>query len=186
LLAILGRARTPASTAALARLAEAGDADLRVEAAALRAPSPDHVKLELGKLVEHDDPAMRLAALRAMAQRRIMDAGPVLVRRIEDPSFHDLSRDERETLLRALSTLNPTRAETLAAALLAPQGVLKRESREQTRVIAARYLADTARTPEGIAALEAAAKKSWLGSDEVRSIAEAGLAAAKARVGGAE
>jgi hypothetical protein len=142
------------------------------------------VKLELSKLVEHADAGMRLAALRAMAHRRIMDAGPLLVRRIEDPSFHDLASDEREALLLALSALNPTRAESLAATLIAPQGVIKREAREQTRAVAARYLADNARTPEGIAALEAAAKKSWLGSDEVQAIAEAGLSAARARVGG--
>ena len=85
----------------------------------------------------------------------------------------------------ALHALNPSRTEALAVSLLGQHGVIKSESRDQTRVVAARYLGASGRSPEAIEALENAAKKWWWNSDELRSVADAGLSALRARGGAA-
>jgi len=171
ILGVLVRMRTPAANQILVELTASPDLVLRLEAIAMRAGSPEQLRTELGKLADHERPDVRLAALRAMAQHKVKDCGPQLVRRIEDPNFHDFPLDERREVLRVLYALNPARAETLLVDMLGQRQMLKSEARDQTRVIASQLLGENARSREALEALMAAAKGWWGTSEALKSAA---------------
>jgi serine/threonine protein kinase len=182
LLAMLGRRQSADAVSALADIAAGSDLALRVEAIAQRADGPEQRRQELAALLDHARADVRLAALRATAQHRVRELGPALVRRVEDPGFHALPLDERRQILATLHALHPTRAETLAADILAQKGVLRSETRDQTRLLAAQLLADHGRSRAALDALSGAAKGWWGNSDELRAIAQEGVGAISARL----
>jgi hypothetical protein len=182
LLAILGRKQTADAVTALADVAGSADLALRVEAIAQRAQTPEQLRAELAPLAEHPREDVRLAALRAMATHRVRELGPALVRRIEDPAFHGLTLEERRAMLQALVVLNATRAESLAAQLLAQHGMLRSDARDQSRLLAAELLAAHGRSKSALDALAGAAKSWWWNSDALREIATAGMEAVTARM----
>src|SRR6201999_1805451 len=95
ILQILAAGKRPSATEALRRLAGCANPNLRCEATAMLAISPDQLRDELSQLAESAQPELRLAALRTLAHHQVRAAGPLLVRRVQDASFHELGVDER-------------------------------------------------------------------------------------------
>lgn len=183
ILRIFAGARTPGSMKALERLSSCGIATLRCEAIAYLAETPEQLRDELMQLAENGAPDLRVAALRTLAFHQIRAAGPLLVRRIQDASFHQLAVDERREMLGALYALNPSRGETIAIESLQRHGLLADEATEQTRTLAAELLGREARSQEALDAALAAAKRRPWNSGELREAASAAAEAIAARLG---
>ncbi|HVY46143.1 MAG TPA: hypothetical protein VHB21_09700, partial [Minicystis sp.] len=124
LLRALAASRRPGALEALRRVAATGGPGHRCEATALLAATPDQLRDELLQLAENADPGVRAAALRALAHHQVRAAGPLLVRRVQDATFHQLPADERRELLAALFALHLARAEALAIELLQKHSLL--------------------------------------------------------------
>jgi serine/threonine protein kinase len=184
LLRILVAAKRPSAVDALRRLAGCANVSLRCEAIAMLATSPEQIKDDLAQLAEGPQPELRLAALRTLAYHQVKAAGPLLVRRVQDASFHQLSFEERREMLAALFSLNPARAEAVSLELLQHHGLLTTEdSIEQTRIIAVELLGKDARSMEALAAALAATKRRWWNSQPLRDKATAAAEAIAARMG---
>jgi hypothetical protein len=175
ILKILAAIRSQSAIDALRRLAGCVNPNLRCEAIAHLSQSPDQLRDELGQLCESPQPEVRFAALRTLAYHQVRSAGPVLVRRVQDASFHHLSPEERRELLNALSSLHAARAETLAIEVVGKHGLLVDEAVEQTRAICADLLGREAKSMAALEAVLAAAKRRWWNSATLRDAA--GMAA---------
>jgi hypothetical protein len=178
MVAMLAKLRTPAAQSALRAIAASGDLALRI--AALAGEGEATLRKELGALIEHEQPAVRLAALRAAAAHSVKELAGALARRIEE-SFHDLPIEERAALLEALQAASPSRAEQLAIAMLAQRSMLKREAREQSRVICADHLGAHARSRAALEAVSAATKGLLGASKSLEAAASSAASAIAAR-----
>ncbi|AKT37756.1 serine/threonine-protein kinase [Chondromyces crocatus] len=183
MLRIFAGSHTPGAIEALRRLSGCGIAALRCEAIAYLASSPEQLRDELMQLAETGTPELRVAALRTLAFHQIRAAGPLLVRRIQDPAFQKLLLDERRELLAALFTLNPSRGEGVAVEVLNRHGLLVDEAVEQTRTLAAEMLGRESRSQQALDAVVAAAKRRPWNSGELREAATAAAEAIAARLG---
>ncbi|MCC6552256.1 MAG: protein kinase [Polyangiaceae bacterium] len=183
LLRILSGLRTPGSAEALQRLSGCAVAALRCEAIACLAAGPEQIRDELMQLAEAGAPDVRVAALRTLAHHQIRAAGPLLVRRVQDPSFHQLTVEERREIMTALHSLNPARGEAIAIEALARRGLLTDDAVEQTRAIAAELLGREARSQDALDAAIAAAKRRPWNSQLLRDAAGAAAEAIAARLG---
>jgi serine/threonine protein kinase len=181
---ILQSVRKPSALEALRKLAGCSNPYLRCEAIALLAATPEHLKDELGQLTESPQADLRVAALRTLAYHQCKPAGPLLVRKIQEPSFQKLAVEERREMLEALFLLHPVRAEQLCIELINKHGVFSTdEPLEQTRTIAAELLGKETRTMEAIQAVIAAAKRRPWNSQGLRDRASASAEAIAAKMG---
>ena len=114
---------------------------------------------------------------------QIRAAGPLLVRRVQDSSFHQLTVEERREILGALHTLNPARGEAVAVETLQRHGILADEAVEQTRALSAELLGREARSQEALDAALAATKRRPWNSQSLRDISTAAAEAIAARLG---
>jgi eukaryotic-like serine/threonine-protein kinase len=184
ILQILAAGKRPSATEELRRLAGCANPNLRCEATAMLATSPEQLKDELAELAESDQPELRLAALRTLAYHQVKAAGPLLVRRVQDASFHELAVDERREILAALYTLHPARAEAISMELLQKHGLITTEEPiEQTRGVAAEMLGREARSMEALSAVLSATKRRWWNSQPLRDKAMVAAEAIAARMG---
>jgi hypothetical protein len=140
LLRLLSVLKTPGSFTALQQLSQSPNPTLKCEAIAFAAQTPDQLRDQLSRLTEAPQPELRAAALRAMAFHQVRAAGPLLVKRVQDPTFNQLPIDERRELFTALYSLNASRAEQLAAEIVQKHGLLVDEELEQTRALCAELL----------------------------------------------
>ena len=183
ILKILAAIKTQSAEGALRRLAGCVNANLRCEAIANLAQSPDQLKDELGQLCENPQPEVRFAALRTLAFHQVRAAGPVLVRRAQDSSFHHLVPEERRELLDALHTLHAARAEALAIELINKHGLLADDALEGTRALCAELLGREARSIEALEAVMNATKRRFWNSASLRDVAVAAAESIAARLG---
>ncbi|WP_437600823.1 protein kinase [Sorangium sp. So ce590] len=183
ILKMFAASRTQGALGALKRLAGCANAALRCEAIAHLAASPEQIRDELLSLAEAAPPEVRVAALRTLAHHQVRAAGPLLVRRVQDGSFHQLALDERREFLGALYTLNPARGESVAVELLQRHGLLADEATEQTRCLSAELLGREARSQEALDAALAASKRRPWNSQALRDAASAAAEAIAARLG---
>lgn len=171
-LAALRSLGTPESMVAVSSALRSPHAAVRMEALASLPEAPmDRIREDIRRLVEDPDTEMRMRVLQTVASRRILAAGPALMRRIQTDSFHELDVAERRMLLEAVGALNRSRAETLALELLEKRVLLHSASIDATRVAAAEFLA-SATTPEVLDALRRVSKARWFTSDSVRVAAQ--------------
>jgi hypothetical protein len=177
LLRLLATIRTQGGFDALRRLASSGNVTLRCESVAYLAQSPDQLRDELGRLAEAPQPELRQAALRTMAYHQVRAAGPLLVKRVQDPTFNQLPVPERRELLTALFALNPQRAEQIAVEVVQKHGLLVDEALEQTRALCAELLGQNAKSMEALDAVLQASKRRWWNTQPLR---DAALVAAEA------
>ncbi|WP_438018343.1 protein kinase [Sorangium sp. So ce315] len=183
ILKMFSASRTPGALGALRRLSGCANAALRCEAIAHLATSHEQIRDELLSLAESAPPDVRVAALRTLAHHQVRAAGPLLVRRVQDASFHQLTLDERREFLGALYTLNPARGESVAVELLQRHGLLAGDAAEQTRCLSAELLGREACSQEALdAALGAAKRRPW-NSQPLRDAASAAAEAIAARLG---
>jgi serine/threonine protein kinase len=181
---ILASVKRPTATEALRKLAGCANVYLRCEAIAQLAPSPEHLKDELGQLAESPQPDLRVAALRTLAYHQCKPAGPLLVRKMQDASFHKITIEERREMLTALYYLHPVRAEQMCIELIGKHGVFSTEDMiEQTRILSAEYLGRDARSQEALDAVVAAAKRRPWNSQPLRDKALEAADAIAARLG---
>jgi len=186
LVKLLGELQTPASANALERALGNPNLAVRIEALA-RMPSEkeDHVRDEVQKMLDNQAASVRTEALRLIAARELRAAGPALVIRVQSPAFHEMPVEERRQWLRAIAALNPRRAESLCAGILAAHTLIPQEAVEATRTLAAELLAGSA-SDEALAAAQEASKKRWWNTQPVRDAAERALKAiTERRAGGA-
>ncbi len=184
LVRMLAAAKTLGARDALRKLAGSHSPHLRCEAVALLAQSPEQLKEELEKLAESPEPDVRVAALRALASHQCKPAGPLLVRKIQDASFHRLSIEERREVLEALFQLHPVRAEQICVEIVGKHGVLSTdEPLDQSRTIAAELLGRETRSMEALGAVIAAGKRRPWNGQALRDRATAAAEAIAARMG---
>ena len=183
ILKILAAIKSQSAIDALRRLAGCVNANLRCEAIAHLSQSPEQLRDELTQLCDNPQPEVRSAALRTLAFHQVRSAGPVLVRRVQDPSFHQLALDERRELFNALSSLNASRAEAIAIEIVGKHGLLVDEAVEQTRAICADLLGREARSIEALEAVLTAAKRRFWNSAPLRDAATAAAENIAARLG---
>lgn len=186
LLALLAKAQGDAARQALDAVAQSASPRLRLELAMLRGLSGEALARTVAPLLEDTDFEVRKSALQAVAEHRLKELGPGLVRRAEDPSFHGLPIEERRLLLRTLWGLNGLRAEALVIALLSQRQVIKAEGREQSRLLAAESLGEHATSPQALAALVDAQKGWWGVSDDLKGAALQAAQKVQARMNAAK
>jgi serine/threonine protein kinase len=183
ILRILAQSRTDGAMDGLRRLSRCVSPALRCEAMALMAASPEQLRDELLGLLDHPEPAMRSAALRTLAAHQVRAAGPLLVRRVQDPRFHTLPSDERRDLLEALHALHPGRAEALAIEILAKHGLLSDDALDQTRALCAELLGRQSVSMEALEAVLGATRRRPWNSATLRDIASIAAEPIAARLG---
>ena len=151
---------------------------VRIEAlGALEGAASERLRVELKTLLEDPEPAVRVAALRLIADNRIMAAGPHLALHAKDEAFDELPLVERRAVLGTLAVLLPSRAEAICMEHAERAALLPRASREETRELAAEILGDIASSPEMEAALLAVAGRKWRNTERIRAVALGGRAA---------
>jgi hypothetical protein len=181
---ILAAVKKPGATEALRKLAGCANVYLRCEAIALLSPTPEHLKDELGALADGPQADLRVAALRTLAYHACKPAGPLLVRKMQDASFHKITIEERREMLTALYHLHPVRAEQMCIELISKHGVFSTdEIIEQTRVLSAEYLGRDSRSQEALDAVVAAAKRRPWNSQPLRDKALEAADAIAGRLG---
>ena len=183
LVGLLGRAGTPEAKRALAQLAAADDATLRIEAKVLLASSADQVQGELMQLLESGSALVRMAAQRAVTRHSIKQAWPAIARQVRAPNFHELGADERRELLQTLVALSPDRGEPMAVELMKKGGVFTSEDRETSRALAAEALGSYSRSPATLTILREVSQTRWGTSDETRAAAASAAKQIAARIG---
>ena len=184
ILRILAAVKKPGATEALRRLAGCSIPMLRCEAIALLSGSPEQLKDELAQLAETGTPDLRIAALRTLAHHQVKPAGPLLVRRIQDATFHQLGIEERKEILGALYTLHPLRGEQVSLEILEKRGIFSTDDAvEQTRVVAAELLGRESRSMEALQALLKEARRRWGNSPPLREKASAAAELIAAKLG---
>jgi hypothetical protein len=105
-----------------------------------------------------------------------------LVLRIQEQEFAKLPFEERQQALQTLSRLRPKRCAEVCMALLSDARVLRLGAHEETRELAAQFLAEVAASDPAFFLLEDIAKSSaWRNSKRVRESASAALERLKQR-----
>jgi eukaryotic-like serine/threonine-protein kinase len=173
---------TPASREAAAKAVQSPHPVVRIEALGhVEGLASDRLRLELKRLLEDQEPGVRLATLRAIGTHAVRVAGPSLTLRIRSADFDGLPQEERRQALETLRTLMPSRAESISIELLLDNRLVPTEAHEQTRALAAELLAREASSDEARDALEAASKGRWRNSERVRSAASKALTSIHSR-----
>ena len=180
----LAGSRTSAALGRSRKVAAVGGPGHRCDATALLATNPDQLRDDLLQLVENPDPAVRAAALRALAHHQVRAAGPLLVRRVQDASFHQLAAEERRELLSALFALHLARAEALSIEILEKLSrLVTAVATEQTRAICAELLGHNSQSAEALEAVLGALKRRWWNSQLLRDAAAPAADAIAGRMG---
>jgi eukaryotic-like serine/threonine-protein kinase len=184
LVRLLSELETQPAKDAIGMASQSPHALVRIEALGhIEGASGARLRVEIKKLLEDNDPAVRLAALQAMESYNITIAGAFLVLRIQQADFSKLQLDERRQALQTLSTLRPKRCEEVCVELLSESSLFRVRGREETRELAAQFLGELASSDAALFLLEATAKSSGLrNSKRVRDAAEAALTRLKTRM----
>ena len=183
MLRLLAMAKSQAGYDALRRLASAPNPTIKCEATAFLAQTADQLKDELGRLAEAPQPEVRAAALRTMAFHQVRAAGPLIVKRVQDPSFNQIPIEERRELFTALYALNAPRAEQIAVEIVQKHGLLVDDALEQTRALCAELLGLHAQAMPALEAVLAASKRRWWNTQPLRDAATVAAEAIAARLG---
>src|SRR6185436_567303 len=117
------------------------------------------------------------------AHHQVRAAGPLLVRRVSDASFHQLPGEERREFMDALYSLHPARAETLAIEIIQKHGLLPDDALDQTRAICAELLGREGKSMEALEAVIGATRRRPWNSGQLRDAALLAAEAIAARLG---
>jgi hypothetical protein len=173
----LARLQTPEARQAIAQATQSPHALVRIEALGyVEGASGAQLRGEMRALLEDPSAEVRLAALRAMEKYHIAAAGPFLVLRIQSADFYKLPLEEKRQALQSLCALRPKRAEEVCIQLLSESKLIRSRPFEETRELAAQYLAEVASTNPALYLLEQVAQGSKLAyGDKLRKTAQAAL-----------
>jgi len=179
LVRVLAALETDAAREAITLASSSPHALVRIEALShLESVNGSRVRAEMRKLLDDPQLDVRLAALQAMEKHNIAVAGPFLVVRMQEKGFLGLPLDERRQSMQTLSKLRPKRAEELCVALLQDQPLFRSSSKEETRELAAHFLAEVAAPPgnqAGALLTQIEQSKPWRNSKGVRQAAGAAI-----------
>jgi eukaryotic-like serine/threonine-protein kinase len=182
---LLARQKTPAAFAGIEKALDNPSVRVRLAALAQFGESVgERAREEITKLLDSPNPVVRREVLSLIAQMNIVMAGPSLVRKIQADDYHGHPVEERRLLLEAVAGLKRDRAEELAVELLMKRKLLGSDSIEQTREMAADFLARS-QSKEVLGVLETIAKQRWGTSASVREAAERAAAAVQEAIGAA-
>lgn len=179
---------TPEAKDAITLASTSPHALVRIEALGhVEGATGTRLRAEMHSLLDDPDASVRLLALRAMEEHHIAIAGPFLVLRIQDRQFCRLPIEERRQALQALSGLRAKRCEEVCMELLGDEHLLRSSASEETRELAAHFLAEVASSTPAYFLLQSIADSSLLrNSKRVRDAAAAGLARLRQRAAEAE
>jgi len=188
LVRLLAELGSEASKEAISSASQSPHALVRIEALGhIEGTSGSRLRIEMRKLLEDTDPDVRLLALRAMESHSIAIAGPFLVLRIQEAQFFQLPFEERRQALQTLSVLRSKRCEELCMTLLGQSQLWPNTARDETRELAAQFLADVASSNAALFLLEGIANSTaWRNRRRVRDAATAALVRLKTRAEEAE
>jgi hypothetical protein len=182
---VLAELGTPEAHGALEAAGRSPHLAVRIEALSVMPEDRhDHVRAEVRKLLDDPQSSVRTQALKLVAERALLAAGPALVLRIQSNDFNDLPAEERKLWMTAVMELSPRRGTSVCAELLKKHQLVPTEAAEATRVMAAEVLEETAVTKEALEAAEEASKKRWWNTAPVREAAERAAQAIHARIEG--
>jgi len=155
LVRILARLTSQEAKEAIADATQSPHPLVRIEALGhIEGASSDKLRNELRGLLDDRDPAVRLAALKAIHDHIITAAGPFLVLRMQSGRFFKLPYDEREQSFETLIKLRAKRAEDVCVNLLSKAGIFSTKSVRETHELAARLLGEIASTNQSLYLLE--------------------------------
>jgi serine/threonine protein kinase len=185
---LLASLETPAAKEAISMAAQSPHALVRIEALGhVEGAAGARLRTEMRRLLEDPDGEVRLATLRAMETHNIVIAGPFLVLRIQEKTFTKLPLEERKQSLQALCKLRAKRGEEVCMALLAHSQMFRSRALEETRELAAQFLAEVASSDPAFFLLDTVAKSSGLkNSKRVRDAAAAAVQRLKDRAADVE
>ncbi|MBW2524366.1 MAG: hypothetical protein JRI23_09335, partial [Deltaproteobacteria bacterium] len=126
---------------------------------------------QLERILEDRDAGVRRKALETIGAFQVGSALETLCQRVEADSYHDVPLRERRLTLETVGKLDRVRAETIAIGLLQKQQLFRSDAIEQTRSIAADFLA-TSQSQEALDALTKASKSRFYASSELRITAK--------------
>lgn len=174
---------TPAGREAIGMAVQSPHALVRIEALGhVEGAAGTRLRGEMRRLMEDPDPQVRLTTLQAMESHNIVIAGPFLVLRIQEKGFAKLPLEERKQALQALCKLRAKRCEEVCIALLSNQSLFRSSDGEETRELAAQFLAEVAASDAAYFLLDSIAKSSvFKNSKGVRDAATAAIARLKER-----
>jgi serine/threonine protein kinase len=185
---LLASIDTPGAKEAIGMAVQSPHALVRIEALGhVEGAAGPRLRIEVRRLLEDPNPEVRRATLHAMESYNIVIAGPFLVLRIQENSFAKLSVEERRQSLQALCKLRAKRGEEVCIALLSDARVFRSRATEETRELAAQFLAEVASSDPAYFLLETVAKSSVLrNSKRVRDAAVAAVQRLKERAADGE
>jgi serine/threonine protein kinase len=174
---------TPAAKEAISMAANSPHALVRIEALGhVEGAAGPRLRAEMKRLLEDQDGNVRLATLRAMESNNIQISGPFLVLRIQEREFSKLPLEERRQALQTLCKLRAKRGEEVCMVLLSDAKLLRSSASEETRELAAGFLAEVASSDPAFFLLDQIAKSSILrNSKRVRDAAASALQRLKER-----
>lgn len=178
--------RSPQVAAAyLEALARTEGSALGVAARALLSGPEAATPAVLDQLRSSGWPARHVALLTA-AHHGMASVCEALSRRLDSPDIHATSRQERQETLRTLYVLDASAGEQAAMKLVGRHGILRDESINDTRMIAAKVLGGSSASAQAIGALRAAESPMWWNPPQVREAARAARLSIEARLRDAE
>jgi serine/threonine protein kinase len=155
LVRILARISAKEAKEAIAEATHSPHPLVRIEALGhIEGASSDRLRTELRALLDDRDPAVRLAALKAMQDYTITAAGPFLVLRMQSGRFFKRPYGERKQSFETLVKLRAKRAEEVCVNLLSKAGIFSTKSVRETHELAARVLGEIASTNQSLYLLE--------------------------------
>jgi serine/threonine protein kinase len=180
---LLASLDTPAAKEAVGMAVQSPHALVRIEALGnVEGAAGPRLRAEMRRLLEDPNPEVRLATLNAMESNNIAIAGPFLVLRIQEQTFSKLPIEERKQALKALCKLRAKRGEEVCMALLSNSPLFRSRALEETRELAAQFLAEVASSDPAFFLLDTVAKSSGLkNSKRVRDAAAAAVQRLKDR-----
>jgi hypothetical protein len=176
LIAILAALETPGAQEAIAEAVKNPHPVVRIEALGhLEGVSSERLRVELRSLLQDNDLEVRLAALEAMQEHRVMVAGPFLAMRIRSSVFAKLSATEKRQAFSTLATLTTSRTEAICLEILADARLVTSSEHEETREIAAEILGQFGSSSQVVDVLSDLSKRRWKNTERVRNAARDAL-----------
>ena len=136
---------------------------------------------ELTRLLDDERIENRTHALSLIKQFRLKTLSSLVISRVNDPGFPNLSLHEMRLTLQALGAVDPEKAETLAIGFVKRKKLVAKLQRDGSRKVGIELLAQIGRSQEALATLKSVAKERWARKGAVRQLVKAALEAVASR-----
>ena len=137
---------------------------------------------ELSRLLGDESIESRTHALSLIKQFKLSSLSNLVMSRINDPGFHNLSLHEMRLTLQALGSVNPQKAETIAVSFVRRKKFVAKLQRDGSRTVGIEILAQIGRTEEALASLKAIARERWAKKKTIQQLVRAAIEAVETRL----